>query len=315
MQRDSRQLRLLMTTAIGPALWGTTYYVTTEWLPDGRPLLVGAMRALPAGLLLLALAPRLPVGDWWWKTAVLGVTNIGAFFGLLFVAAYELPGGVAGTLGAVQPLIVATLSALVLMERVRPRVFVAGLSAVLGVALLVLRGEAAMSPLGVLAGLAATLSMSIGVVLTKRWGRPAGVSLLTFTGWMLTAGGAALVLPTLLLEGLPRTVTWAQAAGFAYMALINTALAYGLWVRGLQLLPASRATYLTLLPPLVATLVGVALAGERLTGWQGVGFTITVASFALAQTTWRPGRSWPRAARGARGPGPASPTAAVASGH
>jgi probable blue pigment (indigoidine) exporter len=312
MQRDSTQLGLLLTTAIGPALWGTTYYVTTEWLPDGRPLLVGAMRALPAGLLLLALAPRLPAGDWWWKAPVLGVTNIGAFFGLLFVAAYQLPGGVAGTLGAVQPLIVATLSALVLMERVRPRVFIAGLGAVVGVALLVLRGEASMSLLGVLAGFGATLSMSIGVVLTKRWGRPEGVSLLSFTGWMLTSGGVALILPTLLLEGLPQTVTWSQTAGFAYMAVINTALAYGLWVRGLQLLPASRAAYLTLLPPLVATLVGVAIAGERLTGWQGVGFTITVASFAVAQTTWLPGRSRSRAARRLRSRGTV-PAAAIGS--
>jgi drug/metabolite transporter (DMT)-like permease len=78
-----------------PAVWGTTYIVTTELLPPGRPLLTAALRALPAGLLLLAVTRRLPHGDWWWRAAVLGTLNIGAFFALLFISAYRLPGGVA----------------------------------------------------------------------------------------------------------------------------------------------------------------------------------------------------------------------------
>ena len=105
---------LTVTTAVAPVLWGTTYLVTTELLPEGRPLLVAALRALPAGLLLLAVTRRLPSGGWWWRSAVLGALNIGVFFALLFVAAYRLPGGVAATLGAVQPLVVAGLGAALL---------------------------------------------------------------------------------------------------------------------------------------------------------------------------------------------------------
>lgn len=84
-----------MTTALAPALWGTTYLTTTSFLPEDRPLLAATLRALPAGLLLLLLCRRLPRGGWWWKSWVLGVLNIGAFFALLFIAAYRLPGGVA----------------------------------------------------------------------------------------------------------------------------------------------------------------------------------------------------------------------------
>ena len=43
---------LQLTTALAPIAWGTTYAVTTELLPPGRPLLAGLLRALPVGLAL-----------------------------------------------------------------------------------------------------------------------------------------------------------------------------------------------------------------------------------------------------------------------
>lgn len=78
-------LWLTALTAIAPLTWGTTYFLTTEFLPADRPLLSGALRALPAGLLAVALSRTLPTGRWWWRAAVPGVLNIGAFFALLFI--------------------------------------------------------------------------------------------------------------------------------------------------------------------------------------------------------------------------------------
>ncbi|RQW97557.1 EamA family transporter, partial [Micromonospora globispora] len=104
-------------TAAAPTAWGTTYLVTSELLPADRPLWSGVLRALPAGLLLLAVTRHRPHGAWWWRAAVLGALNIGAFFPLLFYAAYRLPGGTAAVLGAAQPLLVAALSVVALGER------------------------------------------------------------------------------------------------------------------------------------------------------------------------------------------------------
>ena len=126
-------------TALTPALWGTTYLVATELLPDGRPLLAAMVRALPIGLVFVARTGRRPQGEWWWRTAVLGTLNIGAFFALLFVAAFRLPGGVAATAGAVQPLVAAAVAAVVLGEAFTRRTAIGGLVGVVGVALLVLR--------------------------------------------------------------------------------------------------------------------------------------------------------------------------------
>ena len=274
---------VLLPTAVVPVLWGSTYAVTTELLPPGRPLLAGALRALPAGLLLLAVTRRLPRGDWWWRSAVLGTLNIGAFFALLFVSAYRLPGGVAAVLGAAGPLLVAALSVALLDERVPRRTVLAALVAAGGVALTVLTAEARLDVLGVLAGLAGAASMALGLVLTKRWGRPAPV--LTVTAWQLTAGGLALLPLALAVEGLPPRLTAVHVGAYAYLALPSSALAYALWFRGLERLPAASVSLLGQLSPVVATLIGWAVLDQRLTPWQGVGMAVALAGVVAGQTS------------------------------
>lgn len=277
-----RRLGLLtLATAVAPATWGTTYVVTTEWVPPDRPLLAATVRALPAGLLLVAAGRHLPHGSWWAKAAVLGVLNIGAFFALLFVAAYRLPGGVAAVLGAAQPLLVAVLAVPLLGERLRARTLLLGLLGVAGVALIVVTGPVGLDPAGVLAGLAGTACMGAGVVLTKRWGRP--VPVLAFTGWQLAAGGLFLLPLALAVEGLPPALTGTQAGGLLYLATVNTALAYVLWLRGVGLLPTARVSFLGLLSPVVAATAGWVLLGQVLSPLQLAGMTLALATVVLAQ--------------------------------
>ncbi|MGD7085307.1 hypothetical protein ACQCR9_22275, partial [Ralstonia pseudosolanacearum] len=59
----SHRLATILATALAPCLWGTTYIVFTQTLPVSHPLLVGALRALPAGILLMLLGPGLPPRD------------------------------------------------------------------------------------------------------------------------------------------------------------------------------------------------------------------------------------------------------------
>ena len=282
-------------TAIAPMAWGTTYVVTTELLPPGIPLLAGVIRALPAGLLLLLITRTLPRGDWWWRSAVLGTLNIGALFALLFVAAYRLPGGVAGTLGAVQPLLVCGIALALLGLRPTRWQLGWGVAGVVGVGLIVLRGDMAFDAIGVAAGVAAAASMGTGIVLTKRWGRPPGVGTLAFTGWQLTAGGLLLVPVALAVEGLPPTPDASALAGYAWLTLVGTALAHSLWFQGLGRLPVTAASFLTLLSPAVAALLGWLVLDESLTPLQGVGFAIALLAIACAQLTPEAARSLVRA--------------------
>lgn len=259
----------VLITALAPMIWGTTYLVTTELLPPGRPLLAATVRALPVGVLLVLRHRRLPAGSWWWRSVVLGFLNIGLFFALLFTAAYRLPGGVAATAGALQPLVAAGLAAVLLGEAFTRRTALAGALGVVGVGLLVLRPTAALDPIGVVAALAGTMSMATGVVLTKRWGRP--TDLLTFTGWQLTAGGLLLAPMTLLFEGLPPAPTGRNLVGFAWLAILGSGVAYSLWFRGIGTLPISKTSFLGLLSPLVATVLGWLVLDQRLSPAQAAG--------------------------------------------
>jgi probable blue pigment (indigoidine) exporter len=293
-----RDFRLITATAVTPALWGTTYLVTTEFLPANRPLLAAAVRALPAGLLLIgavaALAGKgaLPRGAWWWRAPLLGTLNIGVFFALLFVAAYRLPGGVAAVLGALGPFVVAGLAFAVLGERPARRALVAAAIGVAGVSLLVLRSSAALDPIGIAAAAGGTLVMSLGTVLGRRWGTPEGfprrtTALLALTGWQLTAGGLLLVPVALAVEGPPPALTMSNLAGFGYLTLVGTALAYFLWFRGVTSLAPTRVTLLALLSPTVAAVLGWVVLHQALSVGQLIG-GVAVLGAVILGTSARP---------------------------
>jgi probable blue pigment (indigoidine) exporter len=282
----SNHLRITATTALAPMAWGTTYLVTTELLPPDRPLTAGVLRALPAGLMILATTRTLPHGIWWWRSIVLGTLNIGAFFAFLFVAAYRLPGGVAATVGAIGPLVVGLLAARFLGEVFTLRRALAGVAGIVGVGLLVLQANGGLDLLGLGAALGGVLSMSSGIVLAKNWGQPERP--LVTTSWQLIAGGAVLLPLALLVEGLPvQPLTAANIVGYAYLSLIGAALAYTLWFRGIAALPVGSITFLSLLSPVVAVLLGWAVLGQALSVGQLAGTGIVIG--AVLVVTLRPG--------------------------
>lgn len=281
MSRDTPVVAITARTAITPAVWGTTYIVATELLPDGRPLLAACVRALPVGLAFVLWSRHLPTGAWWWRSALLGTLNIGAFFALLFVAAFRLPGGVAATAGAIQPLVAAGIAAVVLGEAFTRRTAAAGTAGVAGVAMLVLGPDAALDSIGVAAAIAGTLCMATGVVLTKHWGRP--VDLVTFTGWQLSAGGLMLAPIVIIFEGLPTSITATNIAGFTWLAIAGTGAAYANWFAGIQRLPINIISFLGLLSPLVATIAGWAVLDQTLTATQLAGAALVLAAVIAPQ--------------------------------
>jgi probable blue pigment (indigoidine) exporter len=284
----NRSTKDLLLTALAPVMWGTTYFVTTEFLPADRPFLTALLRALPAGLLLVLLSRRLPKGSWWWKAGVIGLLNIAVFFAFLFMATYRLPGGVAAVLGAVGPLVTAGLTILVLHTAVPLRTWLLGITGVSGVAMVVLTAEARLDLVGALAGVGGAISMATAVVLTKKWGLPEGTGPAALAGWQLTAGGLMLAPLAFLAEGGIPTLTGANVLGYLYLGLVNTALGYWLWFRGIGRLSVVPLSFLGLLSPLTAATVGWLLAGETFTVLQTVGFAAALGATLLAQLQNKP---------------------------
>lgn len=271
----------LSLTAVAPIVWGSTYIVSTEFLAGFSPMTVAMLRALPAGLLLLAIVRQLPTGIWWLRAFILGALNISIFLSMLFVAAYRLPGGVAGTVLSAQPLIVVFLASLLLSARLRSLAVVGALVGMIGVALLVLTPNATLDPIGIAAGLAGATSMAMGVTLARKWQPP--VSPLTFTSWQLTTGGLLLVPVVVLFDGSIPVPTISNLIGLVWLGLIGAALTYALWFRGIGRLAPSAVSSLLFLSPLTAVLLGWVFLGQSLTVLQITGIALVIGSIWLSQ--------------------------------
>jgi probable blue pigment (indigoidine) exporter len=275
--------RWAYVAALAPVIFGTTYLLTTQFLPPGRPLLAALMRSLPTGAVLVAATRTWPPRGWWGRLALLSVLYSSAFFPLHFIAAYRLPGGVASVINSITPLIVVVLSVPLLHTMVRTIDIVAGCLGILGVGLLVLRSTAQLDLAGLLAMTTCVIMMGFSTVLTKRWGPPPGWNAASFTGWTFLLGGLTLLPFTLAFEGLPSELSARNIGGLVYLVLFSGIVAYGLWFWGLQRLPASSVSFLSLLNPVVAAALGWLVLDQRLNGWQIVGAVIVLASVVLGQ--------------------------------
>ncbi|WP_026958559.1 EamA family transporter [Aliagarivorans taiwanensis] len=273
---------LLALTALAPIIWGSSYVVTTQALPPNSPLLAATLRALPAGALLLLLTRQGLQGQWWLRLPLLGLLNIGLFFYCLFYSAERLPGGIAAMLMAIQPLLVMALSRLLLGSSVRPQQLLAGIVGLVGIGLLVVNQQAQLDPAGIALALLGALSMAVGVTLTKRWGRPKGMSMLGFTGWQLLFGGLMLLPITLLVEPLPPTLSALNYLGFGYLSLVGALLAYTLWFRGIEKLDPVTVSFLGFLSSVSASVLGYLLLDQSLTLLQGLGAAAILLSIVLA---------------------------------
>ncbi|GAA4535803.1 DMT family transporter [Nonomuraea ferruginea] len=273
--------RWLPITAIAPVAWGATYYVTQQFLPADHPMYGAAIRALPAGLLLLLVRRRLPRGSWWWKSAVLGTLNMGAFFALVYLAAQTLPTSVASTIMATSPMVMMLFAWAALSERPRVAHLAGACVGIAGVGLMLLEDMGAAGLTGILASVSAMTMSSLGYVLAKRWS--GDVDVFSLTSWQLIAGGAALVPVAVAVEGAPPSLDGPALLGFGYVTVIATALAFAAWFAGLRHLSAGTVGLIGLLNPVTGVLLGTVLAGETLTGRQVFGLVLVFLGILLGQ--------------------------------
>ncbi|NUO60453.1 MAG: EamA family transporter [Hamadaea sp.] len=278
--------RWALVTAIAPVAWGSNYFVTHQFLPADFPLYGAAIRALPAGLLLLLVRRTLPHGSWWWKSLVLGTLNVGAFFALIYVAAQLLPTSVAATIMATSPVVMMLLAWSALADRPRVAQLAGAGIGIAGVGLMVLDGGASVNLGGVLASVAAMTMSSLGYVLAKKWSRDLDV--FSLTSWQLVAGGLVLLPFAVAVEGTPPALDAPALLGFAYVTVVATAVAFAAWFTGLRHLSAGTVGLVGLLNPITGVLLGAIVAGESLGTPQLLGIVLVFLGILLGQPVLRP---------------------------
>ena len=268
----------ILTAAV---LWGTTG-TASSLVPAGAPAAaIGAAGLVLGGLLLFLTAPggrSLPRactgGDR--RLLLIGALAV-AGYPLTFYPAVARTGVAVATVVALggAPVFAGLLGRFTHRSRPTARWVIATGAAVLGCTVLVLGPE--------LAGDGAPVD-AVGVLL-------AGLAGLSYAGYALVGGrliarghasgpvmgvmfgGAALlVLPVLLWSAGPWLLTARGALVVLYLGAVTTFVCYGLFGYGLRHTTAQVATTLTLVEPAVATVLGVAVLGERLpaVSWSGL---------------------------------------------
>ena len=267
--------------------WGTTYAMTQFSLPDWPPLLLGAIRALPAGLILLAIKPSLPNKADWPILIKLGAINIAIFFSLIFVMALTLPSAISGV--GMVPVPVFAMLFHWLMNRKLPN----PIQAISGAIIVILAWQLfdpssiSLNPVGLIAMLAAISCIIVGSTITKELG--SRIHWWTVLTWQLIIGGSillvialgqALYAPEKYIH-LATEFSLMNSFGIGWIVILNTVLGYGLYVWLLQRMSVVDFTFGSIANPIAGILSGMLLVGESYTPAQ----YILMASMILASVS------------------------------
>ncbi len=290
-----RRAAVLAAYAALYVIWGSTYLGIRVGLATLPPFGMAGARFVIAGTILytwarLRGAPR-PTARQWGAAAVVGALLLLAGNGGVTWAEQRVPSGVAALLIASEPLWIVLLG----WRRAggtRPNLATAlGLAlGVAGVVVLVRPGASGaghVDPRGAAVILAGALSWAAGSLwATGPAGRarlPAAAPLAT--GMQMLTGGA-LLLGASVAAGepaafRPAAVSLTSVAALGYLVVFGSIVAFSayVWLMGVEP-PARVATY-AFVNPVVAVLLGWAVAGEPLTGRVAVASAVIVGAVVL----------------------------------
>ncbi|WP_373182269.1 DMT family transporter [Halomonas campaniensis] len=249
-------------------------------------------------LALAVLTPFLAPAAWkhrttirreWPKLAVLGLLGMGLWQGLAYVAAETTSATNMGILAAMVPLLTVLLSALILREPPSLGGTLGGVVALLGVLVLLGRGnplsllELSVATGDLLMVVAATCYALYGVML-KRWP-------MDLPPWILLYAQVIFAVLFLLPPYLMGPMTPVDASNIGlilYAGIPASIITTFLWMRAIRQIGASQASIFINLMPLFSALIAMALLGERIALFHFLGGALVLTGVIMAQTLTRP---------------------------
>lgn len=277
--------KLVLAFAAVYLIWGSTYLAIRYAVETLPPFGLASARFLVAGAILYAFArfrgAARPTPRMWRDTAIVGTLMLLGGNGLVTWAELRVPSGIAALIIACVPLF------MVLLQRripgLREGIGLAG--GLAGIGLLVGKpgGAGAVDLLGAGALVLSAFSWALGSLLSRRASLPD--SALLATGMEMLGGGVALG-AVALLRGEPAgfdlsrvsTLSWLS---LAYLVLFGAIVGYSAYMWLLKATTPARAATYAYVNPVVAVLLGWAIAGEELNGRTVAAAAVIVASVAL----------------------------------
>ena len=271
-------------------LWGGSFFFIVIAIRDMPALTLVLMRVAlaAAGLWIFVRATGRPVprgATVWIAFLVMGLLNNVIPFSLIALGQKHITAGLASILNATTPLwTVLVTAALLADERATPRKLIGVVLGLGGVAVMMgLDALAADGGHGIwpqLAILGAAISYAFAGTFGRRF-RRMGVDPVVTAAGMLTGSAVILLVPALVIDGMPGGYAPASWASVAALALLSSAVAYVLFFRILATAGATNLSLVTFLVPVSAILLGWAFLGERLGVPQFVGMGLIAAGLIL----------------------------------
>jgi drug/metabolite transporter (DMT)-like permease len=273
-------------------LWSSNFVIGRALHDEVTP---ATMNFLRWAIALVVLVPftlrdlrqhRVALLQHWKLVALLGLTGIAAFQTLGYVALSQTTALNTILLLALAPLAIVALSWLALGECISRRQVVGLAISLAGAAVLILRGNpGALLTLQLNRGdlwmLLAIVLWAVYSVLLRR--RPAQVPPLALHT-MSVAAGTLWMLPVYACQATGSTALPASAtawAGIVFVGIFSSALAHGLWVRGVATIGPNRAGVFIHLMPVFGAVLAITFLGERLGGHHAVGAALTCIGILL----------------------------------
>jgi drug/metabolite transporter (DMT)-like permease len=276
-------------------IWGSTYLAIRYAVETIPPFVMGGARFLVSGTILYLWsrsrgAPR-PTRIHWRNAIIAGGFLLLGGNGAVVWAEQFVPSGLTALLVSILPFW------LVIIEWVRPprkrpsgAVMVGLVLGFVGIIVLVgpsgVGGHGNVAPLGALVLILGSLSWAIG----SFWSRDAQLpeSGLLTTGMEMLGGGALMVIVGALSGEFAHVdvhaISKASAIGLLYLVTFGSLLGFTSYIWLLdKVSPARLGTY-AYVNPLVAVMLGWAIAGERLSIRTGVAAAIVICAVALITT-------------------------------
>ncbi len=280
-------------------IWGSTYLAIKIGLESLPPLLMAGLRFAVAGCLLYGWlrvrgVPR-PSDRQWWSAVVTGVLMLVCGVGGVTWAEQWVPSGVAALLVTTVPLWMIVLDVAVFRRsRLRARDIAGVALGLVGVVVLVGLTSAELDrvhPLGAAVILVGTFCWSLGSLHSRRADLPSSPAM-TVAIQMLSSGVVLLTVSSAVREWqvgfAVADVTWRSAAALVYLAVIGSIVTLCAYVWLLRRVSASAVGTYAFVNPVVAVLLGWAVAGESM-GPRVLGAsTMIVGAVVLIQSRrWR----------------------------
>lgn len=275
-------------------IWGSTYLVIRIGVESWPPLLMAGLRFVIPGVLLLALL-RLRGAPWpsrrqWTGSALLGVLLLSIGNGAVTVAEdLGVASGVAALAIATVPLFTLLFGLLWGQRHSWLEWTGIGLG-LLGIALLNLGDNLQASPLGAALLLAAAASWAFGSMWSKQLDLPQGFMLVACQ--MLGGGLVLLAASALAGERLTQAPGLAGWGALLYLILFGSLIAFSAYLYLLRTVRPAAATSYAYVNPVVAVLLGIVFAGERIGAAEWLAMAVILAAVVLiGLPQWRSTRA------------------------